>query len=392
MTMNAVVAIRQSRTVDENAIRLIEIEQRMQAAHALHLGYPYNLAGQQRIPEVLRHYLINNLGDPYAGSHYGSEVCDLELEAVNWLMDLWQCDDQAAFWGSIGASGTEGNFWALYLAREAMPGAKLLYTDEAHYSIPKAARILGMETIALACDTTGALDMAALESALHRLEGKSVILAMTCGTTVKGAHDDIAAAMAMLDRTGFGPNRRYVHLDGALNAMVLPFIKTVPFAIQPSFRHGIDSLSTSGHKMIGTPMPCGVLITRKQHVDRIASAVAYLRSNDTTLMGSRNGHAVLSIWSQFLSHGREGYAADIAACLKRTDRLVELLRQADVPVLCNPHSLTVLFPQPSENIVTAYQLACHRGEAHAIVMPNVTDALINRFAGDYLDWWKNRRC
>ena len=63
-----------------------QTEQRMRAAHASHLGYPYNLSFEPGVPPSLGHYLINNLGDPYAGSHYASEVCELEREAVSWLM------------------------------------------------------------------------------------------------------------------------------------------------------------------------------------------------------------------------------------------------------------------------------------------------------------------
>ena len=71
-------------------------------------------------------------------------------------------------------------------------------------------------------------------------------------------------------------------------------------------------------------------------------------------------------------------------------RLSASLRGAGVPVLHNPHSLTVVLPQPGEAIVLRYQLACHRGEAHAIIMPNVTTVLIDRFAADYLGWWNQR--
>ena len=60
-------------------------------------------------------------------------------------------------------------------------------------------------------------------------------------------------------------DRRFVHIDGALNAMVLPFLAEAPSSMQPSFAHAIDSISTSGHKMIGTPMPCGALIARRVH-------------------------------------------------------------------------------------------------------------------------------
>ena len=42
-------------------------ETRIRAAHASHLGYPYNLVGSAPVPPRLSGYLINNLGDPYAG-------------------------------------------------------------------------------------------------------------------------------------------------------------------------------------------------------------------------------------------------------------------------------------------------------------------------------------
>ncbi len=142
-------------------------EQRMRAAHANHLGYPYNLSFSPGVPAGLGQYLINNLGDPYAGSHYGSEVCDLEREAVDWFMDLWACEDKQEFWGSIGASGTEGNFWGIYLGREALPDAVLIHSTEAHYSIPKAARILRMEAIHVAARENGEIDLDVLAATLR---------------------------------------------------------------------------------------------------------------------------------------------------------------------------------------------------------------------------------
>ncbi|HEV2515306.1 MAG TPA: histidine decarboxylase [Devosia sp.] len=371
-------------------LTLARIENRLKTAHANHLGYPYNLAGDVPAASRFAGYLVNNLGDPYAGSHYGSEVCDLEREVVDWLMELWQCDNRDDYWGSVGASGTEGNFWALYLAREAFPDAILVYPREAHYSIPKSARILRMTTQTVDCEPSGEVSLSDLRRVLSRLRSAFVIVALTCGTTVKGAHDDIAGAMAVLEDCGFPAQRRFVHVDGALNAMVLPFLEGVPDRLQPSFRHGIDSLSTSGHKMIGTTMPCGVLVTLRRHVERVASAVAYLRSNDTTLMGSRNGHAVLALWARLFGHGRLGFRRDAERCVARATRLAEELRDAGVPVLLNPHALTVLFPQPSEDIIKRYQLACTGDDAHAIIMPNVTEQLAARFTSDYLAWWDGR--
>ena len=211
---------------------LDRIAARMAAARSNHMGYPYNLAFGADDLARFGGYLINNLGDPYAGSHYGAEVCDLEREAVAWFERLWECDGDG-FWGSVGASGTEGNLWALYLGREAMPGAVLLHSDDAHYSIPKAGRILGMETRAVRASADGAILLSDLDKGLASLGGRPVVLALTCGTTMKGAHDDIAGAIHALDAAGYGPDRRFVHVDGALNAMVVPFVGSAPTSDPP---------------------------------------------------------------------------------------------------------------------------------------------------------------
>jgi histidine decarboxylase len=359
---------------------------KMQAAHETHLGYPYNLSFSPGVPENLWGYLINNLGDPYAGSHYGAEVCDLERAAIRWLMDLWGCDDPHAYWGAIGASGTEGNLWGIYLGREALPDGVLLHSADAHYSIPKAARIQRVPAIEVQSNVKGEIDLTHLADVVASLQRRPVILALTCGTTIKGAHDDIAGAITVLDLAGYDRDQRYIHVDGALNAMVVPFLPAAPHAIQPSFAHAIDSISTSGHKMIGTPMPCGAIVCRKVHSDRIASAVAYLRSNDTTLMGSRSGHAVLAIWARLMGHGYGGFAHDAWRCTMRAQELAARLRSVGAEVLCNAHGMTVVFPEPALAMVKTYQLACYKGQAHAIVMPNVTDTLIDRFVDDYARW------
>ncbi|MGE3246099.1 MAG: histidine decarboxylase [Beijerinckiaceae bacterium] len=367
---------------------LRETEGRLRAAHATHLGYPYNLTGRSPIPSGMAELLINNLGDPYAGSHFASEVCGLELQAIEWLQNLWEAGAVGETWGSIGASGTEGNLWAIYLGREALPSAVLIHSEEAHYSIPKAARLLRIETRSVRCLDSGAIDVTALGETLATVNARPVIVVLTCGTTMKGAHDDVAAVMNCLDVHGFRPGKRFVHLDGALNAMVLPFLEGVPDGLMPTFRHQIDSISTSGHKMIGTPMPCGVLIAQKKHVDRVASSVAYLRSNDTTLMGSRNGHAVVAVWARLFGYGQARYAEDARRCVEKAQFLAGQLAIWGAAPLWNPYGMTVVFPEPEERIVNRYQLACYRGQAHAIIMPNVTDDLIQEFLEEYLCWWR----
>ena len=90
---------------------------------------------------------------------------------------------------------------------------------------------------------------------------------------------------------------------------------------------------------------------------------------------------------RLITHNRDGYRADTEGCVARAARMAAKLRSNGIPVLCNPYSLTVVFPRPSEAIVNTYQLACNDGDAHAVIMPNVSEQLIGRFTNDYLAWW-----
>ena len=100
----------------------------------------------------------------------------------------------------------------------------------------------------------------------------------------------------------------------------------------------------------------------------------------------------LSIWSRLIGHGASGYRADVRASLARTDAPGRgAARGRRAGVVQSATRSRWCFPEPCEAIVRTYQLACNKGEAHAIVMPNVTDALIDRFVADYLAWWKASR-
>ena len=149
---------------------LFETELRIRRASEMHLGYPYNLTFVPRVPPGLGTYLINNLGDPYVGSHYGSEVCALEREAIAWLSQLWGGADMDLYTGSIGASGTEGNIWGIHLGREALPDAALVHGADAHYSIPKAARIQRIDNFVVRGTPAGEMDLGDLARVLSDLK------------------------------------------------------------------------------------------------------------------------------------------------------------------------------------------------------------------------------
>lgn len=83
-----------------------------------------------------------------------------------------------------------------------------------------------------------------------------------------------------------------------------------------SFKKPIGSISVSGHKFMGSPVPCGVVITRKSHIMAMASNVEYLNSRDATIMGSRNGHAPIYMWYTLTKKGYAGMRKDVEKCLR----------------------------------------------------------------------------
>ncbi|KAL5146590.1 Serine decarboxylase 1 [Glycine soja] len=72
-------------------------------------------------------------------------------------------------------------------------------------------------------------------------------------------------------------------------------IHRVDDAPKISFNKPIGSVSVSGHKFVGCPMPCVVQITQLVHVNALSKNVEYLASRDATIMGSRNGFTPIFI-------------------------------------------------------------------------------------------------
>ena len=54
-----------------------------------------------------------------------------------------------------------------------------------------------------------------------------MIFLLVTGTTVRGAVDDLDLVIQTLEECGFPHNRFYIHCDGALFGLMLPFLDNV---------------------------------------------------------------------------------------------------------------------------------------------------------------------
>jgi histidine decarboxylase len=362
---------------------LKEYEERLKDRTELHLGYPYNLDFDFSNLQSLQKYSINNLGDPWVESNYGVHSREFEIGILYWFAKLWDIP-QDEMWGYVTNCGTEGNLHGVLVGREALPTGILYCSKETHYSVPKAARMYRMDSVQIDTIESGAIDLVHLKTALieGKSQGRPAIINVNVGTTVKGAVDDLDGVLAILTECGYSEDEFYIHVDGALFGLMLPFLKEGPVV---SFAKPIGSISVSGHKFIGAPVPCGVVMTRKSYIANLSSDIEYLNSKDATIMGSRNGHAALYLWYAISMKGMSGLQKDVKLCVRNSNFLKELLVEAGIKCMLNDLSCTVVFERPtSQDFIRKWQLACQQDVAHVVVMPNVSQEKLTLFVEDLL--------
>lgn len=344
-------------------------------ATEMHLGNPGNLLYDYSDLHRFFAFTINNIGDPFADGLYQINTHLYEREVIDFFSNLYHAPKQS-YWGYVTNGGTEGNMYALYIAREYLPDGIVYFSKDVHYSVPKAQRIMGFKGVAIDSQENGEIDYKALEKSL-REHGKPPIIVATIGTTMKGAIDNVERIVHILQRNKI--KDFYIHCDAALGGMILPFIdKAPPF----DFRLPISSISVSGHKMIGCPISCGIVIARKEHVDRVQKHIEIIGAPDTTLSGSRNGHSVLFLWYAIKKFGVGGFEKMVHGCFDVRDHALKLLREISWEAYAGKLSVIIVIKRPSEQIVKKWQLAVHGQLAHLVIMPNVSKIQIDAFVED----------
>lgn len=344
-----------------------------------HFGYPYNLNfDHQKLGEFLK-YSINNLGDPNAKSNYGVHSLDFEIQVIQYFAHLWKMPIEDCF-GYITTCGTEGNLYGVLLGREAFPDGILYSSVETHYSIFKACRFYRMEYESIDTQYTGEMNYELFEKALQKHLDKPAIVNVNIGTTVKGGIDNLDKVLEILKRNGFDEDRFFIHCDGALFALILPFLEEHHDAPEVSFKKPIGSMSVSGHKFLGSPMPSGVVLTYKKYAQNIENQLKEFHSNDQTILGSRNGQAAIALWYSLREKGTETFQKDVNQCIENSYFLLDLLRKEGISAYLNKNSNTVVLERPQDDeLVYKWQLACKGTICHVVVMQNVTKEKLIEF-------------
>ena len=341
------------------------------------IGFPCNqvwdYSGLYRFLE----FSANNIGDPFQNSLFKMNTHEFEREVLKEFANYTHADPEN-YWGYVTAGGTEGNMYGLYLARELHPEGIVYFSEQTHYSVPKILRLQHTRNIMIRSLPNGEIDYDDLRESIRIHRDVPPIVFANIGTTMRGAVDDLDKIKEIFGELAV--KSYYLHADAALSGMILPFVDDP----QPwDFGAGVDSISISGHKLIGAPLPCGVALAKRNHVERIERSVEYVGVNDTTIAGSRSAFSPLILWYALKRLHEEGLQAIVARSLDTAEYAIGRFADHGVEAWRNRNSITVVFPRPPGSLMEKWVIAPEGEIGHIITLPHVTREVIDAFVDDY---------
>ena len=294
-------------------------------------------------------------------------AADMERLTIDWMKQMFGLPTTAG--GLLVSGGSMANFAGLAAARSAKAGVdvvrdgvsaagrmRVYVSEESHYSVEKAAGMLGLgesNVRAVKTDEGMRIDLADLERLVEedRAAGHlPICVVANAGTTATGAFDPLTAVADFARRHDL-----WLHVDAAYGGFA---------ALAPSARHffkGIeqaDSIALDPHKWLYLPVGCGCVLYK----DPATARAAFAHGADyTRTIGLANDEAfafwdygpeltrpfrALDLWMllKFAGSERLGQAIEEnIACAKYFAELVkasedfEMLAPVELSIFCFRH-------------------------------------------------------
>ena len=227
---------------------------------------------------------------------------EVEELAVDWLRQLLGLPE--GLHGHIEDTASTATVIALAAARELRPDGAVLASEQANFSVEKAARLLGLEYRTVAVDDEFRMRPDALADELAR--GPVTAVVPTVGTTSTTSVDPVPAVIDLCSEDGV-----WVHVDAAY-AGSAAVCEEHRWALAGSER--ADSVVVNPHKWLFTPIDCSVLWTRRPEAvhQAFSSLPEYMPPPGEGTNLKDYGPALgrrfrgLKLWTVLRCFGREG--------------------------------------------------------------------------------------
>jgi len=269
--------------------------------HWQHPRYFAYFATTASEPAVLAELLAAALNSVAILWRTAPAATELEAVVLEWTARLLGLPE--GWHGHIEDTASTSTLAALMAARESSGRDLVVCSQEAHSSVEKDARLLGMRLHKVPCDEQFRVRTDALGDL-----GEAAAVVATVGTTASTSVDPVPEIADACERAG-----AWLHVDAAYAgaAMVCPEHRWAFAGVERA-----DSLVVNAHKWMLTPNDCSLLWTRRPEEFRRAFSLIpeYLRTPDAedALSLSEYGPALgrrfraLKLWAVLRCHGRSG--------------------------------------------------------------------------------------
>ncbi len=250
----------------------------------------------------------------------------LERRLCRWFAERLGLPQGAS--GVAASGGTLSNLMALVAARHAAglqhdPNACIVASRDAHVSLQKAVKVMGLREDALqlvGTDDQGCLDLVQLDwllQHLHQQERPVLAVVATAGTTVSGSVDPIPKMRALCDRDGL-----WLHVDGAIGACFA--LNPNTSTLVPGLKEA-DSVTVNPQKLFGiTKTSSLLLLANPSHLKTVfGTGLPYMETSrdgehggEIGLQGTRAAE-ILKLWLGLRQLGEEGIQHVLQSALER---------------------------------------------------------------------------
>jgi histidine decarboxylase len=357
--------------------RLAALGENFNERSSHYIGFPNSrLFSFAELSDFLR-FNINNIGDPYH-PNAGINTCNFEREVINfWARQLHL--DPGSAWGYITNGSTEAIMYGIAQGRDRHEDAVLLFSEESHYCLHKIAHLLRLPHRVIASHADGSLNLEVLADTVRSLEGRPFILNLTIGSTFHGAIESPQQVLELLER--LHSRNFHLHVDAALYGPMLTWIEDSPLF---DFRLPIHTLSFSGHKFLGAPIPCGVVLSHRNQVRAFYGSAEYVGSLDTTISGSRDGLSAMVLWLVIQRLGQQGMAELAEESLALAVDFAARMEHSGIAVTRHDHGCILVFAKPDGALTRRWQLATRGDFAHIVTVPGVTSYMLEAFMDEWI--------
>jgi aromatic-L-amino-acid decarboxylase len=264
---------------------------------------------------------------------------ELEQTAMDWLAQLLGLPRE--WHGHIEDTASTATVAALAAARELRPGGVVYASEQANFSVEKAARLVGLELRTVPVDD----EYRMLTD--FPLDDATAVVA-TVGTTATTSVDPVAELADRCEPAGV-----WLHVDAAYagSAWVCPELRASQAGCERA-----DSIVVNPHKWLFTPIDCSALWTRRPEAFHAAFSAepAYLRSTEDALNLKDYGPALgrrfraLKLWAVMRTHGRGGLQALIREHVRLAQEFAGWVEAEPGWEVVAPHPFSTVCFRPTE--------------------------------------------